>query len=82
MAGNLKFLILQWIRSNFGSHILAIVRRSLTQDWVTRYKATPALIGTFVEIRDHTTNVYRTSDCVRVGTTQGRGCYVRDQLCG
>ena len=45
-----RFLILPWVEiHNLGSHILAIVRRRLPQDWTERYNITPVLIETFVE---------------------------------
>ena len=62
---------------NLGSHILAIVRRRLPQDWTERYNTNPALIETFVETPRYTGAVYRASCWIRVGTTQGRGRYDR-----
>ena len=45
VVDNPRFLILPWIHiPNLGSHILAIVRRRLPQDWTERYNTTPALI--------------------------------------
>ena len=50
VVDNPRFLILPWINiHNLGSHILAIVRRRLPQDWTERYHTTPVLIETFVE---------------------------------
>ena len=70
------FLILPWIRiPNLGSHILALVRRQLPADWTARYKTTPVLIETFVETPRYTGAVYRVSDWIRVGATQGHGRY-------
>ncbi len=49
---NPRFLILPWIEiANLGSHILALVRRHLPEDWTKRYYTTPVLIETFVENR-------------------------------
>ena len=64
---------------NLGSHILAIIRRRLPDDWTERYNTTPVLIETFVETPRYTGAVYRASGWTRVGTTQGRGRYDRDR---
>ncbi len=78
MVDNPRFLILPWIKiPNLGSHILAIVRRRLPQDWAERYNTTPVLIETFVETPRYTGAVYRASGWTHVGTTQGRGRYDR-----
>ena len=45
VVDNPRFLILPWIEiPNLGSHILAIVRRRLPEDWTERYNTTPVLI--------------------------------------
>ena len=81
VVDNPRFLILPWIEiPNLGSHILAIVRRRLPEDWAKRYSTTPVLIETFVETPRYTGAVYRASGWIRVGTTQGRGRYDRDKL--
>ena len=78
VVDNPRFLILPWIKiPNLGSHILAIVRRRLPDDWAERYNTTPVLIETFVETPRHTGAVYNASGWIRVGTTQGRGRYDR-----
>ena len=64
---------------NLGSHILAIIRRRLPDDWTERYNTTPVLIETFVETPRYTGAVYRASGWTRVGTTQGRGRSDRDR---
>ena len=71
-----RFLILPWIKiPNLGSHILAILRRRLPEDWAARYNTTPVLIETFVETPRYTGAVYKASGWIHVGTTQGRGRY-------
>ena len=48
-------LILPWIKiPNLGSHILALIRRRLPDDWTERYNTTPVLIETFVETPRYT----------------------------
>ena len=81
VVDNPRFLILPWIEiPNLGSHILALVRRRLPEDWAERYNTAPVLIETFVETPRYTGAVYRASGWLRVGTTQGRGRYDRDKL--
>ena len=82
MVDNPRFLILPWINiPNLGSHILAIIRRRLPEDWTERYNTTPVLIETFVETPRFTGAVYRASGWIHVGaTTKGRGQYDRDKL--
>ena len=78
VVDNPRFLILPWIKiPNLGSHILAIIRRRLPEDWTQRYGVTPVLIETFVETPRYTGAVYRASGWTHVGTTQGRGRYDR-----
>ena len=80
VVDNPRFLILPWIEiPNLGSHILAIVRRRLPEDWAERYNTTPVLIETFVETPRYTGAVYRASGWIHVGATQGRGRYDRDR---
>ena len=81
MVDNPRFLILPWINiPNLGSHILAIIRRRLPEDWTERYNTTPVLIETFVETPRYTGAVYRASGRIHVGATKGRGRYDRDKL--
>ena len=62
VVDNPRFLILPWINiPNLGSHILAIIRRRLPDDWTERYNTTPVLIETFVETPRYTGAVYRAS---------------------
>ena len=62
VVDNPRFLILPWIEMpNLGSHILAIIRRRLPDDWTERYNTTPVLIETFVETPRYTGAVYRAS---------------------
>ena len=78
---NPRFLILPWIEiPNLGSHILAIIRRRLPEDWTERYNTTPVLIETFVETPRYTGAVYKASGWIHVGATRGRGRYDRDKL--
>ena len=76
IVDNPRFLILPWITiPNLGSHILAIMRRRLPDDWTRRYNTTPVLIETFVQTPRFTGAVYKASGWIHVGTTKGRGRY-------
>ena len=80
MVDNPRFLILPWIEiPNLGSHLLAIVRKRLPEDWTERCNTKPVLIETFVEIPRYTGAVYRASGWIHVGTTRGRGRYDRQR---
>ena len=80
VVDNPRFLILPWIKiPNLGSHILALIRQRLPDDWTERYNTTPVLIETFVETPRYTGAVYRASGWIHVGATQGRGRYDRDR---
>ena len=65
---------------NLGSHILAIIRRRLPDDWTERYNTTPVLIENLR--RDpalHRSAVYRASGWTRVGLPpRGAGATTRD----
>ena len=74
VVDNPRFLILPWMEiCNLGSHILAIIRSRLPEDWTESYGATPVL----VETPRYTGAVYRASGWIHVGMTQGRGRYYR-----
>ena len=52
VVDNPRFLILPWlVIPNLGSHILALIRQKLPQDWTERYNVEPVLIETFVPKR-------------------------------
>ena len=74
-------MILPWIEiPNLGSHILALVRRRLPDDWTERYSTAPVLVETFVETPRYIGAVYKASGWIHVGATKGRGRYDRDKL--
>ena len=62
VVDNPRFLILPWIEiPNLSSHILALMRRRLPEDWTERNNTAPVLIETFVETPRYTGAVYRAS---------------------
>ena len=79
---NSRFLIMPWVRiPNLALHILSQARRQVSQDWYDRYKVTPVLMETFVEIPRFTGGAYKASGWVHVGTTRGRGKYDTKNEC-
>ena len=71
-----------WVRiPNLASHILSQAGRQVPQDWNDRYKVTPVLIETFVEIPRFTGGAYKASGWVHVGTTRGPGKYDTKNEC-
>ena len=72
-----RYLGLPWLSvPNLGSHILAIMRRRLPDDWTRRYNLiNPVLIETFVRTPRYTGAVHTASGWICVGTTKGRGRY-------
>ena len=63
-----------WIEiPNLGSHILAIARRRLPQDWAERYNIAPVLIETFVETLRYTGTVYQASGWTASGPPRDAG---------
>ena len=79
VVDNPRFLILPWIKiPNLGSHILALVRRRLPEDWAERYNTTPCSSKPSLKRRDTRAPSYRASGWIHVGTTQGRGRYDRE----
>ena len=67
-----------WVQiPNLGSHILAIIRRKLSEDWHAHDNLTPMLCETFVQVPRYTGTLYKASGWINVGTTKGRGRYDR-----
>ena len=79
VVDNPRFLILPWINiPNLGSHILAIIRRRLPDDWDRALQHHARAHRDLRRDPRYTGAVYRASGWTRVGTTQGRGRYDRD----
>jgi GNAT superfamily N-acetyltransferase len=72
IANNSRFLILpEWHRPNVGSRVLALLERRVADDWHTRYGHRLLLLETFVDPRRFHGGVYRASNWVDLGLTQG-----------
>ncbi len=71
--------IFPWVHvPNLGPHIVSIIRRKLPEDWRARYNLTPVLCETFVQVPPYSGTLYKASGWIKVGNTQGRGRYDRE----
>ncbi len=74
IANNMRFLILPWVRvPHLASHMLAITRRCLSEDWQEKYGHPIVLLETFVEQDRFTGTCYQADNWISIGTTRGRG---------
>ncbi len=73
VTNNMRFLILPWVRvPHLASHILGMVARHISSDWMRRYGHPIYLLETFVE-RDYFQCIcYQAANWVLVGQTSGR----------
>jgi hypothetical protein len=73
-TNNTRFLILPWVRvSNLASHVLAVISRRISDDWIVRYGHGVCLLETFVDQSRFTGSCYRAANWCEVGQTRGRG---------
>ena len=74
MVGQVRFLILPWIRcSNLASKLLSLSAAQLPVDWEQRYGIRPWLLESFVDTNRYDGICYRAANWIDVGQTQGRG---------
>lgn len=74
MTGNSRFLIFPWIRvPHLASHILSLVVRRVSDDWVVKYGHQVYLLETFVERDRFRGTCYKAANWIFVGSTTGRG---------
>jgi hypothetical protein len=72
-TNNTRFLIAPWVSvPNLASHLLALVCRRLSQDWLMRYGHSLSLVETFVEQTRFAGTCYQAANWRCVGQTQGR----------
>ncbi len=72
-TNNMRFLILPWVRvTNLASHILALICRRLSADWIDHYGHCLYLIETFVDKNRFRGTCYKAANWVHVGQTKGR----------
>lgn len=72
IANNSRFLILpEWHRPNVGSRVLSLIERRVARDWQARFGHPLFLLETFVDPRRFHGGVYRASNWIELGMTQG-----------
>ena len=72
IANNSRFLILPaWHRPNLGSKVLALCEARIGADWLIHFKQPLLLLETFVDPTRYRGTVYRASNWICVGQTQG-----------
>jgi len=72
IANNARFLILpEGRRPNVGSRVLSLLERRVAADWQARYGHPVFLLETFVDPRRFHGGVYRASNWIELGVTQG-----------
>jgi hypothetical protein len=73
IINNARFILFPWIRvRNLASRALSIASKQIRQDWLDEYCYAPVLMETFVE-PPHLGTIYKASNWVYLGETQGRG---------
>jgi len=74
VTNNTRFLILPWVRApHLASHVLGVVTRRVSRDWLNRYGHPIHLLETFVERERFAGTCYRAAGWIAVGDTAGRG---------
>jgi len=72
-TNNHRFLILPWVRvPHLASHILALISRRISADWLSRYGHNVYLLETFVDQTRFAGTCYRAANWQYVGHTRGR----------
>lgn len=72
-TNNTRFLILPWVRvPHLASHILALIGRRISADWLSRYGHNVYLLETFVDQARFAGTCYRAANWQHVGHTRGR----------
>ena len=73
-TNNSRFLIYPWVRvPHLASHILSLISRRISSDWIDKYAHPLYLLETFVENQKFRGIAYRAANWIRVGATTGRG---------
>ena len=74
MANNSRFLIFPWVSVPcLASHILSLVSRRISADWVAKYGHPLFLVETFVEVGRFRGTSYKAANWKWVGITAGMG---------
>ncbi len=74
VINNSRFLILPWVHSpNLASRILSMTKKRIVDDWFYRYKYSPVMAETFVEIPRFYGTCYKAANWIYLGQTKGIG---------
>jgi hypothetical protein len=74
IINNTRFLVLPWVEvSHLASHLLALNRRRLSQDWQRIYHHPVYLLETFVDTERFKGTCYKADNWIYVGKTTGLG---------
>lgn len=72
-TNNMRFLILPWVRiAHLASHVLGLICRRISSDWIERYGHPIYMLETFVEKDRFTGTCYKAANWIYVGQTKGR----------
>jgi len=79
VVSNGRFLVLPWVSlRGLGSKTLSLAAQQLPEDWERCYGYRPMLLETLVDSSRYKGTVYRASNWIYLGKTQGRGRMDRD----
>lgn len=74
MTRNSLFLIFPWIHvPHHASHILSLVARRISSEWIAKYRHPLYSLETFVERDRFKDTCYKAANRIFVGSTTGRG---------
>jgi len=74
IINNIRFLILPWVKvPHLASHMLAISRKRVSEDWKRIYKHPVYLLETFVDTERLYATCYKADNWIYVGETTGLG---------
>ena len=74
MTNNSRYLILPWVKvPHMASHILSLVCRRISDDWMEKYGHPLYILETFVECERFRGTCYKAANWKHVGKTTGRG---------
>lgn len=72
-TNNMRFLILPWVRiPHLASHILGLISRQISFDWINRYGHPLYMLESFVERDRFRGTCYKAANWIYVGQTKGR----------
>jgi len=74
IINNIRFLVLPWVKvPHLASHLLALNRRRISEDWNSIYNHPIYLAETFVDTERFRGTCYKADNWIYVGKTTGRG---------